>query len=145
MILLSLNRSRDAALLTLVVTLFSNVGVGAEPASVDEPAQEKSAAKPARKNFTLPGLVVDFQKRCVDIEATICLDEGMLELIACTKETKEHESIVTITARPMHVHTALLLLGANNGNPAPKQFTEAEKNACSIDAMINGGECEACQ
>ncbi|NCG08084.1 MAG: ribonucleoside-diphosphate reductase subunit alpha [Verrucomicrobia bacterium] len=28
----------------------------------------------------------------------------------------------------------------------PKQeFTEAEKQACSLDAMINGGECEACQ
>jgi ribonucleoside-diphosphate reductase alpha chain len=26
-----------------------------------------------------------------------------------------------------------------------KQFTEAEKNACSIDAMLNGGTCEACQ
>ncbi len=22
---------------------------------------------------------------------------------------------------------------------------EAEKNACSIDAMLNGGTCEACQ
>ncbi|MFT3991336.1 MAG: ribonucleoside-diphosphate reductase subunit alpha [Luteolibacter sp.] len=27
----------------------------------------------------------------------------------------------------------------------PKQFTEAEKMACSIDAMLNGGTCEACQ
>jgi len=26
-----------------------------------------------------------------------------------------------------------------------KTFTEAEKNACSIDAMLNGGTCEACQ
>jgi len=26
-----------------------------------------------------------------------------------------------------------------------KQFTEAEKNACSLDAMLNGGTCEACQ
>ena len=26
-----------------------------------------------------------------------------------------------------------------------KEFTEAQKNACSIDAMLNGGECEACQ
>jgi hypothetical protein len=23
------------------------------------------------------------------------------------------------------------------------EFTEAQKNACSIDAMLNGGECEA--
>ncbi len=26
-----------------------------------------------------------------------------------------------------------------------KQYTDAEKNACSIDAMLNGGTCEACQ
>ncbi len=26
-----------------------------------------------------------------------------------------------------------------------KEFTETEKQACSLDAMINGGECEACQ
>jgi ribonucleoside-diphosphate reductase alpha chain len=26
-----------------------------------------------------------------------------------------------------------------------KEFTAAEKNACSIEAMRNGGECEACQ
>ena len=27
----------------------------------------------------------------------------------------------------------------------PKQYTEAEKNACSLEAMLNGGTCEACQ
>ncbi len=29
--------------------------------------------------------------------------------------------------------------------PAKKEFTAAEKTACSIEAMRNGGECEACQ
>ena len=28
---------------------------------------------------------------------------------------------------------------------AKKEFTEAEKKACSIEAMMNGEECEACQ
>ena len=28
---------------------------------------------------------------------------------------------------------------------AAKQFTAEEKLACSIEAMRNGGECEACQ
>ncbi len=107
-----------AAFFVLVVVLFSSVSSGTEPASDQEPVPEKSAAKPARKNVKLPGLVINFQKRCVDIEATTCLDEGMLELIACTKGSKEHESIVAVDARPMHIHTALLLLGANNGNPA---------------------------
>ena len=26
-----------------------------------------------------------------------------------------------------------------------KEYTDAEKQACSLDAMLNGGECEACQ
>lgn len=29
--------------------------------------------------------------------------------------------------------------------PAKKEYTEAEKQQCSIDALINGEECEACQ
>jgi hypothetical protein len=81
-------------------------------------APEKSAVRPALKNVKLPGLVVNLHERCVDLEGTICLDGGMLELIACTKESKEHESIVAIQARPMHIHTALLLLGAQPGSPA---------------------------
>tara|TARA_A200000113_G_scaffold54999_2_gene46026 strand:- start:2643 stop:5897 length:3255 start_codon:yes stop_codon:yes gene_type:complete len=33
---------------------------------------------------------------------------------------------------------------AVNGD-SKKEFTDAEKQACSLDAMLNGGECEACQ
>ena len=28
---------------------------------------------------------------------------------------------------------------------AKKEYTDAEKQSCSLDAMLNGGECEACQ
>ncbi len=102
----------------------------AEPVGVcevrlyDEPADEEArpaalaSARAARPPVVLPGLTVDFANRCVDIDATVCLDEGFLELIACTTGTKEHESIVAVAARPMHIHTALLLLGATNGQPA---------------------------
>jgi len=27
----------------------------------------------------------------------------------------------------------------------PREYTEAEKEACSLEALLNGGECEACQ
>ncbi len=32
----------------------------------------------------------------------------------------------------------------NAGGPG-REFTESEKQACSLEAMLNGGECEACQ
>lgn len=104
-----------AAFFVLVVVLFSNVSGAAEPVTAE------SATQPIRKNVKLPGLVVKFRERCVDVEATVCLDEGMLELIACTKGTKEHESIVVVHAKPMHIHTALLLLGTQSGNPAMRR------------------------
>ena len=96
-------------------------------------ADEVTPAKPIRKPVKLPGIVIDFEKRCVDLEATVCLDRGFLELVACAKGSKEHESIVAVAARPMHIHTALLLLAAKNGNPAMrKQVGEEEKRWVNI-------------
>ena len=97
------------------------------PAPTATTASKAPSPENARRAVRLPGLVIDFQQRCVDLEAMICLDKGGLELIACTKGTKEHESIVSVKARPMHILTALLLLGANPGNPAMLKKVEAEE------------------
>ena len=116
--------------LAMAPALFANLSVGDEPAPVRKLAPAKPAtrpaSRPARKNLKLPGLVVNFQKRCVDVEGSVCLDQGLLELIACTKGTKEHESIVAIKARPLHIHAALLMLGANPGNPAMRKPIDEE-------------------
>jgi hypothetical protein len=123
------DRSVATALLApsvaVALALLSSLGWGDEPAPFGRPAPgkpaTKSAPKPPRKNVKLPGLVINFEERCVDIEGSICLERGFLELVACTKGSKEHESIVAITARPMHIHAALLLLGAKPGNPAMRK------------------------
>jgi len=43
-----------------------------------------------------------------------------------------------------HMATQTAATAATNA-AAKLESTAAEKNACSIDAMLNGGECEACQ
>jgi hypothetical protein len=108
--------------------------LAADPAP-EKPAGDKSAApsqEPAKEladainKLQLPGVKINLEQRCVDVDATICLDEGALEFIACTKGTKEHESVIAVEARPMHIHTALLLLGAKNGNPAMRRPLDKE-------------------
>lgn len=96
--------------LCLLAHLLAGSTVRAEP----PPAP---ADRPALDAVKLPGLAINAKERCIDVAANVCLDEGALELIACTKDSKEHESIVVVAARPIHIHTALLLLGARNGNP----------------------------
>jgi hypothetical protein len=109
--------------IVIVLSFFSTT------TRADEPVTNKQGSmKAARKPVKLPGMVVDyFEKRCVDLEGTICLDKGLLELIACTKGSKEHESIVAVSARAMHIHMGLLLLGANNGHPAMRKPVDEEK------------------
>lgn len=111
----------------LALTLLS--GFVSHPGLADDAAQKKVARKPVK----LPGLVIDFEHRCVDLEATVCLDKGLLELVACSKGSKEHESIVAVSARAMHIHTALLLLGADNGHPAMrKQVGQEDKRWVNV-------------
>jgi ribonucleoside-diphosphate reductase alpha chain len=42
------------------------------------------------------------------------------------------------------INVAKEIRGTMGGEPK-RTYTEAEKNACSLDAMMNGGTCEACQ
>ncbi len=103
-------------------------------------AQASSTLPPADsgKEFKLPGLVVNRVDRCIDIDATVCLTQGMLELIACTKGSKEHESIIAVEAKPIHIHTALLLLGVAQGNPSMRKPLN-EKDTRWIDVPPSGG------
>lgn len=88
-----------------------------------EPEKESSPDQPVR----LPGIEINVEDRHVDVEAFVCLLDGRLELVVCTEGTKEHESVVMVKAEPIHIHTALLLIGARNGNPAMRKPINEEQ------------------
>ncbi len=129
------------AFLTLIAApLQSAHGQPAEGSTGPAEGQASSNLPQANlaKEFKLPGLVVNKEDRCVDLDATVCLRRGPLELIACTRGTKEHESIVAVEAKPIHIHTALLLLGVQAGNPAMRKPLD-EKGTRWIDVPPRGG------
>ena len=84
----------------------------------------KAKAHEASRKLGLPGIRLNLEERSIDVNATVCLHQGLLELVACAKESKEHEYIVVLGARPIHIHTALLLLGAKPGTPAMQQVPD---------------------
>jgi len=103
-------------------------GVDATPATKPAPkTKPTSKLEEALGKLKLPGVKINLKERCVDVDAFICLDEGALELIACTKDSKEHESIIAVEAKPKNIHTALLLIGAKPGNPAMQKAANKEK------------------
>lgn len=136
-------RFTPVATLVLALGAITCVVRGAEPAPGHNPAKEEPVKELVPKDvmdkLKFPGLAINLKEQSVDVDATVCLDSGMLELIACTKDSKEHEAIIAINAKAIHIHTALLLLRAKPGNPA-MQKQVGGKDGQWVSIPPSGGE-----
>ncbi len=63
------------------------------------------------------GVRIDWPTLTVEVDAEVALRDGPLELFACSPQTKEHESILVVPARPLHIFQAMGLIGLNPGRP----------------------------
>jgi hypothetical protein len=82
----------------------------------------KSDVKPIELSKELKkltdNLTIDKKNKWVVLDGTVVLRRGPpLEMFACLKNTKEHESIVAIPIKASQVHGALLAIGAKPGTP----------------------------
>lgn len=84
-----------------------------------EPRPPKLAPPENAKALPKPDVVwVDVKNKLVYVDGYVSLREGMLEMLACTVGTKEHESVVAVFSRAQTLHAALLAVGAEVGHPA---------------------------
>lgn len=96
-------------------------------AAQDDPVAQLIEAFSADDN----GITIDRDARTVEVDAKVCLREcEFLEQLACSPDTREHESLLVLQAKPSMVHTALLLLGIEPG--APMTWVEEEESVRTI-------------
>ena len=81
-----------------------------EPPWLPKPEGAKAMPKPHR-------VWIDTHRKQVFVDGYVSLNEGLLEMFACTSGTKEHESIVAVYCSAQIVHAALLAVGAEVGHP----------------------------
>lgn len=98
-------------LLTGLVFLTAAMVAFGNPAQPDAGKEEAPPFTVTKTEIRLPGVTIDKKTLEVRIEATVCLDAGILEYVVCKPNTFEHESIFTTEAKPELVHAALLLAG----------------------------------
>lgn len=127
----------------IVVVGLSVLSIGA-----DEPRQEKQKAKEATPALpplpagTVPlnkeeTVLVDAKGKRLWLKTQVALREGSLEMLCCIKQTKEHESILSLDAKAYVVHTGLLALGAKSGHPVQFNPQYAAPAGQKIDIFVN--------
>jgi len=77
---------------------------------------------------------LDVKHKQVILDGEVCLRRGMLEMFACIRGSKEHESIVTLDTKAYLAHAALLALGAKTGEPA--RFTPTYQPASGTEIEV---------
>ena len=93
-------------------------GASAENRAVAETPLPGDEAPPELKRLSKTGEIwLDTKRKAVVIDGQVCLREGNLEMFACPKESKEHESVVSLNCLPQDAHAGLLAAGAKPGKP----------------------------
>jgi hypothetical protein len=100
-------------------TKAAETKAASDKADEAKPAGEKGAKEEEPKNLTrlskTHDVWLDTKRKAVVIDGEVALREGQLEMFACPKNTKEHESIVALNCTAEEVHAGLLATGAKPG------------------------------
>lgn len=90
-----------------------------EPASLTPPAEQAGGW-----TEVFPGVRVNRALRALEFDGEVSVDahdpetpDVYLEVVVCTRDTREHEALVVTDVLPSHVHAGLLLLGFEPGSP----------------------------
>lgn len=88
---------------------------------------------------------LDIPGKRVLLKARVCLREGLLEMLLCPHQTKEHESILSTESQAFTVHTGLLALGCKEGKAARYDSETEEYTPASgqiIDVFLHWVDTE---
>jgi hypothetical protein len=101
--------------LGLVFTLAAAVPLNADDsAATARPGKTGDGLIALNRNGTV---LLDREGKRVLVKTHVVLREGLLEMLCCPAQTKEHESILAVDARAYVIHAGLVALGAKPGGP----------------------------
>lgn len=111
----------------------------AQAATVATAPAEAAAPIPLNPQGTV---LLDKAGEQLILKGRVCLREGVLELLACLRGSKEHEAIFSIDTKAQMVHAGLLALGLEPGTPV--RFVPEYKPATGpiIDIVVSWVDAE---
>lgn len=109
-------------LLILLLSTSAEFAAFAEEPDPSKPREQKETAVEETEQKLIPlnqqkTVLLDKDEGKLVLETEVVFRDGLLEMLVCLKQTKEHESILSIDAQARTVHAGLLALGAKPGSP----------------------------
>ena len=131
--------SRTTPFLLVAVACFAMFALPtvarSAPDESRKPADKKTPRlTPLNKQQTV---LLDAEGKRLLVKAKVSLRDGLLEMFCCLKQTKEHESVLSVDARAHVIHTGLLAIGAKTGTPVRFRPKYVPPTGDRIDIFVN--------
>lgn len=122
--------------LAAIVALLGGTSLRAE-----DPAPAKAGSKPVPLNKQGTVLLDTAGGRLI-LKGRVALKEGLLEMLVCKANTKEHESVFAVDSDAFVIHGGLLALGAKTGKPVQFQPEYRAPEGQKIDITVSWKDLE---
>lgn len=138
--------------LVVAASLIVLVAVAEPPAQPStSPNTPTPTQAPRGMREVFPGVRVDVADKLVEFDGTVPIDAHrvtdkgaklvvFLETIVCTRDSKEHESLVVTSVKASQVHAALLLIGLKPGAPGKWERKEDEGKKTLVGVPPRGDD-----
>jgi hypothetical protein len=106
----------------------------------DEPKELATSGEAAKERLVKLSkdhdVWIDPQRKLVVVDGEVALRDGGLEMFACPKGSKEHESVIAVRATSQLVHAGLLAVGAIAGHPVKFDPKYEAATGSTIDILV---------
>ncbi len=116
---------------------------GGKPAAAGSlPANRLTRLSSLNPNRTV---LLDREGKRLLVKTHVVLREGVLEMLCCPAQTKEHESILAVDSRAYVIHAGLLALGAKPGLPVQYRPQFKPPTGQPIDIFLQWADAQGKQ
>jgi len=98
-----------------LLLLFTHVVAQTTPEKTAELTIDSLIRKIDQDNYVVGNLHLDKRSREIVIPGWVNMQQGQIEYFATTRSGKTHEAVLVLDCQPLHLQTALLLLGFECG------------------------------
>lgn len=123
-----------ASALLALAALAALAAYSLRPAAAVSPPPEVEHV--AGDIYRVGDILVDTAARTVTCSGVVGMNRGYVEYLAVTPEGKTYESVLRLSARPIHLQVALLLLGLQPENVLKRQGDPATPRGAPVSLTL---------
>jgi hypothetical protein len=128
----------------------AGAGRAADPPATSSSSPAAAASEPALQKlddgrYRIGTAILDKVGGSIAVPGKVNMQEGLIEVFACTSRGKLHEAALELDVEPIHLQTALLAMGLEYGRALSEQGEARRPEGDPVEVWVSWGQGSSAQ